>query len=230
MSKVEQYQGRLSYRRKSTGVERGREDFSLTRNRDGSLTMRAVASTDDSAFLRDVVFTLGADRRPQDVFIRLQIGDRLQGIGYFRTVGRTLAITTDAADTGHTVQTVEVPERFHITTHAVMLDGWPFWALDPQGPKEQKIPMYNTSTKWNGTDGPLGRLETLHTVYVGDEDVTVPAGTFRCRHYRFESPDLPNIPVSDVYVHGDLNLLVRYDWGGFDLEYVLVTLEREEVW
>ena len=157
MSDLKYVHGRLSYRRKSTGAMRGREDFSLTKNRDGSRTLRALAMTDDSKFVRDVTFTLGADLRPRDAFVRLQVGDALQGIGYFRTEGDTLHVTTDAADSGHTLQAVRVPARFHLTTHAVMLDGWPFWALDPRGAKQQKIVMYNTSTKWNGTDGPLGR-------------------------------------------------------------------------
>jgi hypothetical protein len=228
VSKLEYHTGRLSYRRKSTGAERGREDFSVTRNRDGSLTMRAVAMTDDSHFIRDVTYTAGKDRRPKDAFIRLQVGERVQGTGYFQILGNRLRITADASDTGRTVQELEAPERFHIITHAVMLDGWPFWALDPKGPNEQRIAVYNTSTKWNGTDGPLGRMETLVIRYIGEEEVTVPAGRFPCRHYRFESPDLPSIPVSDVFVHGDLSLLVRYDWGGLDLEYVLTRLDREE--
>lgn len=228
VSKLEYHTGRLSYRRKSTGAERGREDFSVTRNRDGSLTMRSIAMTDDSQFVRDVTYTVGRDRRPQDAFIRLQVGERVQGTGYFQTSGHRLRVTTDTSDTGRTIQEIEVPERFHIITHAVMLDGWPFWALDPQGPNEQKIHVYNTSTKWNGTDGPLGRMETLAIRYLGEEEVSVPAGRFPCRHYRFESPDLPNIPVSEVFVHADLSLLVRYDWGGFDLEYVLTRLDREE--
>ena len=79
--------GRLSYRKKSTGAERGREDFWFTRNRDGTRTMRCLAMTDDSKFVRDVTYTLGRDERPADVFIRLQVGRLLQGMGYFRVDG-----------------------------------------------------------------------------------------------------------------------------------------------
>jgi hypothetical protein len=182
--------------------------------------------TDDSKFVRDVTFTLGKDLRPLDASIRLQVDDRLQGTGYFRTEGATLHVTTDAADSGHTLQAVKVPARFHVTTHAVMLDGWPFWALDPDGPERQSIVVYNTSTKWNGTDGPLGRLETLDITYLGEEDVRVPAGTFRCRHFSFDTKDVKDIPTSHVYVTGEDSLLVRYDWGGFDLEYLLVALSE----
>ncbi|MBI2221970.1 MAG: hypothetical protein HYU53_12285 [Acidobacteria bacterium] len=218
--------GRLAYRQRSSGRERGVEHWSLTRNRDGSRTMRSVAMTADSQFVRDVTYTLGADRRPRDAFVRLQLRDRLVGTGYFRTAGDQLHITTDTADTGHTVQVVPVPPRFHVTTHAVMLDGWPFWAYDAERGGEQALPVYNTSTRWNGTDGPLGRLETLRVRALGEETITVPAGTFTCRHYRFESDAVPS-PPSDVWVTGEDDILVRYDWGELDLEYVLTSWVRE---
>lgn len=228
MSPLGYLHGRLAYRKKSTGLERGREDFWLTRNRDGSRTLRSLAMTDDSRFVRDVTFTLGADRRPQDVFVRLQVEGRLQGTGYFRTAGDTLHVVTDTADAGHAVQAVKVPPRFHVTSHAVMLDGWPFWALDPHGPKKQEVWVYNTSTKWNGTDGPSGRMETIDVADLGEEDVTVPAGTFRCRRYSLDSRHVKDVPTSQVWVTGDDLLLVRYDWSGFDLEYVLTRLVRED--
>ena len=37
--------GRLLYRKKSTRAVRGREDFSITENRDGTATMASVAVT-----------------------------------------------------------------------------------------------------------------------------------------------------------------------------------------
>lgn len=228
MSKLEYLHGRLSYRRKSSGAERGREDFWLTRNRDGSRSLRSIAMTDDSRFVRDVLYTLGADLRPAEAFIRLMVGDTHSGSGYFRTDGERLRIACDGRDTGHTEQIVAVPRRFHISTHSVMLDGWPFWAYDPAGPQQQELVVYNTSTRWNGTDGPLGRLETLDVTSLGEEDVSVPAGRFRCRHYAFDTKHVKDVPTSHVYVTGEHSLLVRYDWDAFDLEYVLERLTREE--
>jgi hypothetical protein len=218
--------GRLSYRKRSTGVERGREDFWLTRNRDGSRTLRSVAMTDDSKFVRDVTFTLGADERPADVFVRLQVGAALIGTGYFRTEGDRLRVIVDGAETGHTEQVVPVPPRFHITTHGVMHDGWPFWAYDLAKGGEQIITVYNTSTRWNGTDGPLGRLESLRLKLVGEEKLEVPAGTFPCRRFTLDT-DTVKVPTSNIWVTGEDNVLVRYDWGELDLEYVLTSWVKE---
>src|SRR5262249_52869543 len=171
MSDLRYQQGRLSYRIRSTGVERGREDWSLTHNRDGSVTMRSVAMTDDSQFVRDVLYTRDSSGRPTDAYIRLQVADQLIGIGYFRLDGDRLHIITDGIESGHTVQTVKVPgDLFSIATHAVMLDGWLIFNYDRTRGGEQVRTFYNTSSRWNGTDGPLGRLETFRINLIGEED------------------------------------------------------------
>lgn len=222
--------GRLAYQRLSTGEERGREDWWLTRNRDGSRTLRCLAMTDDSRFVRDAIFTLGADSRPRDVLLHLQVDDRRVGTGLFHLDGDRLHVATHAADSGSTQQIVRVPPRVHIVTHAVMHDAWPFWQFDEEAAKErgdteQRVPIYNTSTRWNGTDGPLGRMEELIVAARGSESITVPAGTFDCQRFTLDIDD-PSIPTSHVWITGPDKLLVRYDWPDFDLTYRLVRLVK----
>ncbi len=220
--------GRLLYRRKSTGSLRGREDFSITENRDGTVTMESLAVTDDSRFVRHVVYTKGVDGRPKDAFVRLQVDGALVGSGYFRVEGGTLHLTTDTTMTGHTVQSVKVPtDFFSLVTHSVMLDGWIVLNYDWKIGGLQKRVFYNTSTLWNGTDGPLGRMETYRITALDDADVTSPAGTFRCRHVRMEA-DFLKVPASDIFVTGKHDILVKYDWNELDLDYVLESLKEEQ--
>lgn len=219
--------GVLSYRTRSTGVERGREPWTLTVNRDGSRTMRCLSMTDDSRFVRDVTHTVRSDERPHDVFVRLQVGEALVGTGYFVLRGRELEIVTDTHESGRTSQRLTVGPRIHIVTHAVMLDAWPWWSYDRDIGGEQALAIYNTSTRWNGTDGPLGRLETLRVRRHDDERITVPAGTFHCRHLSFDS-DVIRSPTSHVWFTGADAILVRYDWEGLDLEYVLTEADNVE--
>src|SRR5690242_12110170 len=84
MSKFKYQHGRLSYLKKSTGLERGREDWWLTRNRDGTTAMRCLVMTDDSKIVRDAMLTRTKDGRPTDGFVRLIVERQLVGIGYFR--------------------------------------------------------------------------------------------------------------------------------------------------
>lgn len=219
--------GRLSYRRKTgAGIERGREDWWLTRNRDGSRTMRTLAMTDDSRFVRDVIYTIGADERPRLVLIQLQVDSQLTGSGYFRVSGDKMTIVTDAVDTGHTVQVVDVPARFHVLTHAVMLDGWPAWALDMAQAGSQTIDVYTTSPLWNGTSGPLGRMIEQRFTLLGSEEITVPAGTFDAQHFRTGDAS-DTSPASHIWVTGQDNILLRYDWPAYGMEYVLESLVVE---
>lgn len=227
MSDLKYQRGRLTYRKKSTGVERGREDWSLTRNRDGSVTMRSLAMTADSKFVRDVIYTRGASGLPTDVFIRLQVADQWVGSGYFRLQGDTLNIVADSVETGHTVQSVKAPaDFFSIATHAVMLDGWILFNYDRAKGGEQLRTFYNTSTRWNGADGPLGRIETFRIKVIGEEEVIVPAGTFKAMHFTMDSDTL-KVPTSHLYVAGEDRILLKYDWTDFDLEYVLTEWRME---
>ena len=227
MSEINYQRGRLSYRKKSTGVERGREDWSLTHNRDGSVTMRTLSMTDDSKFVRDVTYTRGKNGLPTDTFIRLQVADQFIGSGIFNVHGDRLEVVADGIETGHVTQTVKVPtDFFSITTHAVMLDGWIYFNYDHQKGGEQTRTFYNTSTKWNGTDGPLGRVEVYRIKMLGEEEITVPAGKFKAMHFTMDS-DLLKVPTSHLWVTGEDAILLRYDWADFDLEYVLTEWRKD---
>ena len=232
MSKLKYQYGRLSYLKKSTGLEpsqeRGCEDWWLTRNRDGTTTMRCLAMTDDSKFVRDVTLTRTKEGMPTDAFVRLQVENQLVGLGYFRVEGDMLHIVTDGVETGHTEQTIKIPsDLFTIVTHSVMLDGWTIFNYDRAKGGEQMRTIYNTSTRWNGTDGPLGRLGTYRINLLGLEEVTVPAGTFKATHFTIDS-DFIKVPTSHLWVAGEDRILLRYDWGEFDHEYVLTLWKTEQ--
>ncbi|MDQ3012595.1 MAG: hypothetical protein M3X11_18025 [Acidobacteriota bacterium] len=228
MSKLKYQYGRLSYLKKSTGLERGCEDWWLTRNRDGTTTMRCLAMSDDSKFVRDVTLTRTKEGMPTDAFVRLQVESQLVGLGYFRITGDKLHIITDGFETGHTEQAIKIPtDLFTIVTHAVMLDGWTIFNYDRAKGGEQGRTIYNTSTRWNGTDGPLGRLGTQRINLLGEEEVTVPAGTFKATHFTIDS-DFIKVPTSHLWVAGEDRILLRYDWGEFDHEYVLTSWKTEQ--
>ena len=228
MSNLKYQYGRLSYRKKSTGGERGREDWSLTRNCDGTVTMRCLAMTDDSKLVRDVIYTRRKDGLPVDAFIRLQAADRLIGSGYFHVQGGAMDVIADGDKTGHTVQTITVPQNFFsIATHAVMLDGWMYFNYDRAEGGEQLRTFYNTSTRLDGADGPLGRLENCRVKLIGEEEVEVPAGRFKASLLQVDSDNL-EFPSSSLWVAGEDKILLRCDWRELDLEYVLTTWKVEQ--
>lgn len=220
--------GRLTYLKKSTSQERGYEDWQLTRNRDGSVTMRCLAITDDSRFVRDVTYTRSKEGRPMDAFVRLQVENHLLGTGYLHLEADKLVVVTDSAETGHSIQTINIPtDFFSIVTHAVMLDGWAIFNYDRARGGEQRRAIYNTSTRWDGTDGPLGRVGAIRLNLLGEEEITVPAGTFKAAHFTIDS-DEPKVPTAHLWVAGEDKILLRYDWGELDHEYVLTWWKTEK--
>lgn len=220
--------GRLSYLRKSTGQERGREDWWLTRNRDATTTMRCLAMTDDTRLMRDVCYTRTKEGRPTDVFVRLQADARLAGTGYFRVDGGRLLVVADSAETGHAEQTLKVPnEPFSIISHAVMLDGWTIFNYDRAQGGEQVRTVYHASTGWDGADGPLGRLEPRRITLIGEEEITVPAGTFKATHFTLNF-EFSKSPPAHLWVAGEDRILLRYDWSELDEECVLTSWKREQ--
>jgi hypothetical protein len=227
MSNLKYQYGRLSYRKKSTGGERGREDWSLTRNCDGTVTMRCLAMTDDSKLVRDVIYTRMKDGRPTDAFIRLQAAGRLVGTGYFRVQGGVMDVIADGNETGHLIQTLNVPEdSFSIVTHAMMLDGWMYFNYNREKGGEQLRTFYNTSRRLDGADGPLGRMETCRVKLVGEEEVEVPAGRFKATHFQMDSDNL-EFPAANLWVAGEDKILLRCDWPGLDFEYLLASWKVE---
>lgn len=227
MPELKYQHGRLSFRQKSTGAERGREDWWLTRNRDGSTTMRALAITDEAKLVRDVIYTRGANGRPTDAFIRLQVAEQLIGLGYFRVQGDTMQVIVDSDQTGHVTQTLAVPPAyFSIATHTAMLDGWMIFNYDRAQAGEQLRTIYNTSARWHGADGPLGRMETSRVRVVNEEEIEVPAGRFKATHFQINS-DVEHMPAPHLWVAGQDRILLRYDSSELDLEYVLTAWKTE---
>ena len=184
--------------------------------------------TDDSKLVRDVIYTRRKDGRPVDAFIRLQVAHQLIGSGYFRVQDGTMDVIADGNETGHSVQTVSVPEDFFsITTHAVMVDGWIYFNYDRSTGGEQLRVFYNTSTRLDGADGPLGRVETCRVKLIGEEEVEIPAGRFKATHFQVDSDNL-EVPASSLWVAGEDKILLRCDWRELDLEYVLAAWKVEQ--
>jgi uncharacterized protein Usg len=178
--------------------------------------------------VRDVIYTRRKDGLPVDAFIRLQAADRLIGSGYFRVQDGSMDVITDGDETGHSVQTLTVPKDFFsIATHAVMLDGWMYFNYDREKDGQQLRIFYNTSTRLDGADGPLGRVETCRVELIGEEEVEVPAGRFKAAHFQMDSDNL-EVPAASLWVAGEDKILLRCDWRELDLEYVLTSWKVEQ--
>jgi hypothetical protein len=224
--------GTISYR--SAAGERGQERFTVSAHGDGCRILRAMSEIYETRVLRDVSMRIGPDGCPRDAFVRLTVADRFRGAGWFcfdETEAQGEALHAPATRVS---QRVRIDGRIRsFGTHPIMGDGWHAFLFDMQGPRRQHFDrLMISSYAFDGSTGPELLPVAFGLELVGIEDVTVAAGRFRCRHFRFllGGTEFDDHPPYDTWVTDDGdNVTVRARVGApKDFDYELVALERVE--
>jgi hypothetical protein len=209
----------------------GYETFSITRGEDGLRVLQAHTEleTDEGHVTRDLIQSSFGDAHPHDASVRLMVNRRYAGHGWYRftdTEAECLSwIEPQGAGGSHPpgpsgrfseIRQIARPLR-GFGTHAVQADAWlvsryPF----REGPGVRRFEnnlLY--STHHLGADGPAFSCTTSSLSYIGEADVTVPAGTFHCHHIAFG--DMSNgHPAYELWVTTDPDsIFVRGVVGGY---------------
>ncbi|MBT0669238.1 hypothetical protein HT136_12780 [Novosphingobium profundi] len=221
------------------GEERGREEFTFTHHGDGKKTLRARCEIDepDPTVLRDVVYSLDENDRPMDCFVRLTVGDAFMGAGFFRFTDDTVECESYGPSIGRVSQSVPIGGAFDgFGTHPIAGDAYVTRRIDrSRGIHTRNLRCFMPSLDHRGASPPLITESNINLGYVGDERVTVPAGTFDCHKFRFSDDDGTMIalngkshPPYEVWVTADEDaLLVQAGVGGYmQTWYELVELSR----
>lgn len=217
------------------GQERGRELFTFTVHGDGSRTMRAMCEIDepDPTVLRDIVYSLDANDMPTDCFVRLMVGDEFMGAGLFRIADGYVECESFGPTIGRVSQKVPFGGVFDgFGTHPIAGDAYITKKMDKsKGPHARKFRTFLPSPDHRGATPPIIAETSLTLAYVGDETVTVAAGTFEASHYKFTDPEASMAgghPEYNVWVTADEDAIFLK--GGVDgymmTWYELVELKR----
>ena len=217
--------------------ERGRESFIITKHGDGGRTLRAHCEIDDApSVLRDVTMSLDADWYPLDCFVRLTIDDQFEGTGWMRLTDSYAESETFNVRDGRVSQRLDLQERIRwLGSHPIMGDGMCFAVYHQSNKAPGKIfypDMMLTSPDHRGATGPLLFRLGFGIEYVGDEEVTVTAGTFHTHHFRYVDTGVGGLPEEhpdyNVWCTADEDFLfVRGQVGGYmQTCYELVELDR----
>jgi hypothetical protein len=215
--------GRIGYLAKGGGL-RGAEPFSITIEDSGCLIGRSHAYTFDSRFSRDALVSWTPERDLLEAHVQLRVAERHIGSGYFTQRDGIIRGVADMPGGGRVEQVVAIKRPYTFVTHAVAFDAWHYFQYDRAAGGRQRITAYNTSTRWNGTDGPIGALQHNWIEYLGDERITVQAGTFKAERWQLDSGD-PEKGVLAVWALPGSNAFVKLDW---TLGYVYELLNFEE--
>lgn len=232
--------GRIHYSSKKPerlNEERGREYFTLTRQADGVNVLLAHSEIDDEPnVIRDVLLAYqGSPFKPLDCAVRLTVGDKFEGSGWMVFDGDNAECENFNARDGRVSQRMRFPGGpGGITAHPIIGDGILMKAYDlSKGPGKQKIEnLALTSPDHRGATGPMLFKMNFALVYVGEEDIEVPAGKFRSRHYQVvdTAGELPEEhPPYDIWTTADEDsLFLRGSVGGYMMtHYELVELQYD---
>lgn len=210
--------GKLLYLHDTRG-ETGREWFTVTVQPSGERTVRAQCEMEDRQVLRDVVWTMDADWRPIDAYVRLSLGGAWQGSGWFHCDGATVTGEIHSAAAGRLHQRLELNQPPSIFgAHPVSGDAMKVAVFDRAGPSRQTFTGVSTSPLPNGASGPILAARQLEFEYLDEEEVTVPAGTFPCAHFRWHFEEFAPI---DIWNCGKDCVPVKLRWDELDSDYVL---------
>ncbi|MEK9810380.1 MAG: hypothetical protein VW362_08025 [Candidatus Nanopelagicales bacterium] len=211
------------------GTKRGQEPCTVTVHTDGQRTIRARSEIFDTEIVRDVTYTVGADFRPIDCFIRVRQWDKVIGSTWFRFAGKTAECEGFTTNEGRISQRFDLekpPESF--ITHAVSTDVWHCTNIkkDPALGRQLIDPIPSCSPLANGASGPMLGQWPMTAEYVGIETIEVPAGKFEAEHVRYV--ELDGSLWLEMWCTNDPDRvrLKMYD-PVYETSYVLASLERD---
>jgi hypothetical protein len=184
------------------------------------------------AVIRDNILSVHPDFHPHDAFVRIMNNGAVTGSGWFRFTDTEAECESWSIDSGRISQRypIERPTR-GFGVHAVQGDGW-LAATFPydMGPGHTQFFGRNLihSLHHFGATGPFIHTSGSGLTYVGDETITVPAGTFDC--YRVAFAGLTNAhPPYDMWLtrDGEFTYVKGVVGGYMDSSFELATLTQE---
>jgi hypothetical protein len=230
---IPRVRGRVEYIAQSSGEVWGFEEWSITRGADG---MRVFSAHCEMAFrkdevVRDNTLSVHPDFHPHDAYVRIMNKGSVTGTGWFRFTD------TEAECESWSIEYGRISQRYPISrptrgfgVHAVQGDGW-LAAIFPydKGPGHTQFFGRNLihSLHHFGATGPFIHTTGSGLRYVGDETITVKAGTFDC--YRVAFVGLTNDhPAYDMWLtrDGEFTYVKGVVEGYMDSRFELASLEQ----
>ena len=230
--------GVIGYTSKKTermDQERGREFYTITKYGDGGRTIGVHTEIDDRpSVMRDATYTVDKNWMPQDCFVRLTVADKFMGTGWFKMYEDYTECETFTSLEGRISQKMahkHGPLK-SFQNHAIACDSCHFAHYDlSKGPGIQSVDeLLLCSPDHRGATGPMLYPLRLDMEYLGDETITIGAGTFDAHHFQVPTNnDLPEEhPPYQVYTtnDGDYTFLKGGVAGYMKTHYELMEFEK----
>ena len=205
------------------------ETFTMTVNPDGGRTLRAVSRSPRGDLLRDVNQMAGPDWRPIEGAGRVFYKGEWGGTVMRRVIDDRLFSYAWTRGTPTDIAEFAAPPGMTLGFHPMMHEAWKMNFVDPARSGRQPVLTFTMSNTWNGRTVGHGQLLESEAAYEGEEEVTVPAGTFTCQRFTWWPPFDKEL---HIWRTGPENVLVKELVAKGDKAgtlYQLATLSREDV-
>jgi hypothetical protein len=205
------------------------ERFLITRNPDGTRTLRTLTRSPAGDLLRDTNQMVGADWQAIEAIGRLFVKGQSHGTVLRRVQGDKLQ--SWVWNHGTAVDYAEFPARPNLLLgfHPISHDAWKMSFLDRTRTDLQDVWVHTVSVTWNGSTLGHGELRCSKARFEGLEEVKVPAGSFRSERYSWTTPSGSELAL---WRTGAANVLVKMvSLGGArqGATYELVDYQEERV-
>ncbi len=237
--------GRIRYTSRKPGregIERGREHFTILKQPDGSATLTAHCEIDDAPnVLRNVTLTRDAAGVTRDAFVRLSVGGKFVGSSWFCFFDDHAVCEGLLADAGRISERIDYEKPpILFGTHPIQGDAWHLANIDRRGgPAVHVLDRFlMSSLDHRGATGPsLVWHDAGYPIeFVGEETVTVAAGTFDALHFCYGDRQNADAGANEPNRHppyevwttadGDFVMLKSFVTGYMMTHYELEHLER----
>lgn len=217
-----QIAGRILYLA-GDGRETGRERFELITSPTG-VTLRAFCEMDDVALTRDVTLAMDAQWRPLDGFCRITRHGVREAALWFDVGARDVTLTgwIDGARCAPATLALSEP-LVYLGLHPLQGDALIVNARGTDRVGEfVAIACATNSISPDGDEAVGVRPVTIEVAYLGEEQRTVPAGSFAARRYALRWD--PSWPPADLWVRAEDSVFLEMYWSHVDASYVLAEL------
>ncbi len=238
--------GRIDYTSIRPGMEgkwRGGETFRITKHENGGRTLAANCVIDENAprVLRESITNLAPDWTPLGGFVQISVDDAFVGSAWYDFADGYAVAEGSTVREGRFSQRIKLAERpWFFGTHPLQADGLTTSCYDlSKGPGRQVVPYFlMCSSHHRGADGPkLIQARDLNLTFIGEEEVTVKAGTFQALHFLVGENTDDEYMGSDrhppyhvwVSADGDYVFLKGHITGYMQSLYELVEFDRSDL-
>jgi hypothetical protein len=205
--------GLIAYKNAKTGEIWGTEEWAMTCGSDGLRILSAhcemtlgETSLEARNVVRDTILSVDASWHPHDASVRIMNNGVVTGTGWFRFSDTEAECESWTQAEGRISQRTPISRPMRgFGMHALITDGW----MSSTFPFEQGAGHVHHwpdslihSLDHLGATGPYIHRSTSGLRFVGQEKITVPAGTFECNRLAFVGMT-NNHPPYDMWISTD---------------------------